>query len=96
MRESVDIEELIDDFVTFYIAGQETTASMLTFALVLTLLHPHVLERCVFIPCAIIMIDVLITSINYRLQSEVDEILSDKKYVSLEDLEKLEYTEQVQ
>ena len=46
-KESVDIEELVDDFVTFYIAGQETTASMLTFALVLTLLHPHVLERWV-------------------------------------------------
>ena len=30
-----------------------------------------------------------------RLQSEVDEVLSDKKYVSPEDLEKLEYTEQV-
>ena len=44
-KESVDIEELVDDFVTFYIAGQETTASMLTFALVLTLLHPNVLER---------------------------------------------------
>ena len=44
-KESVDIEELVDDFVTFYIAGQETTASMLTFALVLTLLHANVLER---------------------------------------------------
>ena len=47
-KESVDIEELVDDFVTFYIAGQETTASMLTFALVLTLLHPNVFERYVF------------------------------------------------
>ena len=47
-KESVDIEDLVDDFVTFYIAGQETTASMFTFALVLTLLHPNVLERCFF------------------------------------------------
>ena len=52
-KESVDIEDLVDDFVTFYIAGQETTASMLTFALVLTLLHPNVLERCFFTSCAI-------------------------------------------
>ena len=43
--DNVDIEELVDDFVTFYIAGQESTASMLTFALVLTLLHPSVLEK---------------------------------------------------
>ena len=42
---SVDIEELVDDFVTFYVAGQEITASVLTFALVLTLQHPNVLER---------------------------------------------------
>lgn len=43
--ENVDIEELVDDFVTFYIGGQESTASMLTFALALTLLHPNVLDK---------------------------------------------------
>ena len=47
-RESVDIEELVDDFVTFYVAGQETTSNMLTFALVLTLQHPNVLERLIY------------------------------------------------
>ena len=41
----MDIEELVDDFVTFYVAGQETTANLLTFALVLSHLHPTVLER---------------------------------------------------
>ena len=41
----MDIEELVDDFVTFYVAGQETTSNLLSFALVLTLQHPHVLER---------------------------------------------------
>ena len=45
MRESVDIEELVDDFATFYIAGQETTSNFLTFSLVLTLQNPNVLER---------------------------------------------------
>ena len=45
MRESVDIEELVDDFVTFYVAGQETTSNLLTFSLVLTLQNPNVLER---------------------------------------------------
>ena len=45
----MDIEELVDDFVTFYIAGQETTSNLLTFALVLTLLHPNVLERWLII-----------------------------------------------
>ena len=44
-KESVDIEDLVDDFITFYMAGQDSTQSLLTFALVLTLLHPHVLER---------------------------------------------------
>ena len=72
-KESVDIEELVDDFVTFYIAGQETTASMLTFALVLTLLHPHVLERWVFISCAIIIIIIYNRCNNHidKLQTSV-------------------------
>ena len=43
--EGVNIEELVDDFVTFYVAGQETTSSLLSFALILTLQNPHVLER---------------------------------------------------
>ena len=41
----MEIEELVDDFVTFFTAGPEITASMLTFALVLTLQHPNVLEK---------------------------------------------------
>ena len=44
-EKNVELEELVDDFVTFYIAGQEITSSLLTFALVLTLQHPNVLER---------------------------------------------------
>ena len=31
----------------------------------------------------------------YRLQLEVDDVLGTKKYVSAEDLDKLQYTEQV-
>jgi len=30
-NESVDLEDLIDDFVTFFVAGQETTANTLAF-----------------------------------------------------------------
>ena len=41
----MNIEELVDDFVTFYVAGQETTSSLLSFALIFTLQNPHVLER---------------------------------------------------
>ena len=44
-KESVDIEDLIDDFITFFFGGQDSTLSMITFALVLTLLHPPVHER---------------------------------------------------
>lgn len=38
---------------------------------------------------------IMSSKFNYRVQCEVDEVLSDKNYVSPEDLEKLEYTEQV-
>ena len=44
-KENVVIEDLVDDFITFYFGGQDSTMSMLIFALVLTLLHPHVQER---------------------------------------------------
>ena len=44
-KESVDVEDLVDDFVTFFFGGQDSTMSLPTSALVLTLLHPHVLER---------------------------------------------------
>jgi cytochrome P450 len=41
----VDIEDLVDDFITFYTGGQDSTMGLLSFALVQTLLHPNVLER---------------------------------------------------
>ena len=53
---------------------QETTANTLSFAVVLTCLHPEV---------------------QGRLVSEVDEVLGAKTSVSAEDLERLQYTEQV-
>ena len=41
----MDIEELVDDFVGFYLGGQDTTQNLLAFAIILTLLDPNVLER---------------------------------------------------
>ncbi|XP_064405692.1 cholesterol 24-hydroxylase-like [Halichondria panicea] len=73
-KESVDIEDLVDDFVTFYIAGQETTGNLLSIATVLIHQHPDVM-------C--------------RLQAEVEEVLEGRTEVTNEDLEKLQYTEQV-
>ena len=32
---------------------------------------------------------------NYRLESEISEVLGDKSFVGEEDLEKMHYTEQV-
>ena len=43
--ENVAMEELIDDFVTFYVAGQETTGNLLSFCIVLLQQHPDVLHR---------------------------------------------------
>ena len=42
----------------------------------------------------VVMIVMVFCSV-YRLQSEVDEVLGNKENVSAEDLEKLQYTEQV-
>eukprot|EP00731_Ephydatia_muelleri_P008149 Em0004g487a len=43
--ETAHIETLVDDFLTFYVAGQETTANTLSFAVILVHQHPEVLER---------------------------------------------------
>ncbi|EDO47129.1 predicted protein [Nematostella vectensis] len=43
----LDIEELLDDFVTFFIAGQETTANQLSFALLEIGLHPDITHKVV-------------------------------------------------
>ncbi|KAL5489563.1 hypothetical protein EMCRGX_G018672 [Ephydatia muelleri] len=42
---SVDMETLVDDFVTFFVAGQETTANTLSFAVILIHQHPEVLDH---------------------------------------------------
>jgi len=44
---SVDYEELLDHFVTFFIAGQETNAAMLSFLLAEVGKHPEVEKRLV-------------------------------------------------
>jgi cytochrome P450 len=46
-HENFTIEDLIDDFVTFIAAGQETTSNMLSFTLILLLRHPEVMERVI-------------------------------------------------
>ncbi|XP_064388742.1 cholesterol 24-hydroxylase-like [Halichondria panicea] len=73
-KETVSIEDLVDDFATFYIAGQETTGNLLTFAVAQLHLHPDILAR---------------------VQMEVDDVLGTKAEVTGEDLERLQYTEQV-
>eukprot|EP00731_Ephydatia_muelleri_P020160 Em0012g985a len=42
---SVDMETLVDDFITFFVAGQETAAYTLSFAIILIHQHPEVLDH---------------------------------------------------
>lgn len=58
---NVDLESLVDDFVTFYVAGnaalivthkylilpsgQDTTANAMSIAIILTHQHPQILDR---------------------------------------------------
>ncbi|KAM8920827.1 cholesterol 24-hydroxylase-like [Pelodytes ibericus] len=45
LEENCDDESLIDNFVTFFIAGQETTANQLSFAVMELARHPEILEK---------------------------------------------------
>jgi cholesterol 24(S)-hydroxylase len=42
---TLDLEMMIDDFVTFFIAGQETTANTLGFCFLELGKNPRVLEK---------------------------------------------------
>lgn len=43
--DEIDIEDLIDDFLTFFVAGQETTSNMLAFAVLEIGQNPLVLKK---------------------------------------------------
>jgi cholesterol 24(S)-hydroxylase len=45
--ETITLEELINNFVTFYGAGQETTASTLAFSLIHLLQEPEIMKKVV-------------------------------------------------
>ncbi|XP_078374662.1 cholesterol 24-hydroxylase-like [Oculina patagonica] len=44
---NVEIEDMLDDFITFFIAGHETTASMLSFCVLELGDHPEIVESLV-------------------------------------------------
>ncbi|XP_053553451.1 cholesterol 24-hydroxylase isoform X2 [Bombina bombina] len=44
-EDNCDFESLLDNFVTFFIAGQETTANQLSFAVMELSRHPEILEK---------------------------------------------------
>lgn len=41
----MDLEELVDDFLTFFVTGQETTANTLAFAVMELDLNPHCFQK---------------------------------------------------
>uniref|UniRef100_A0A8C5Q7P3 Cholesterol 24-hydroxylase n=1 Tax=Leptobrachium leishanense TaxID=445787 RepID=A0A8C5Q7P3_9ANUR len=45
LEEDCDPENLVDNFVTFFIAGQETTANQLSFAILELARNPQILEK---------------------------------------------------
>jgi len=47
MEPSLTDEDLLDDFMTFFIAGHETTANALSFLICEVGRRPDVMQRCV-------------------------------------------------
>nr|UOU03254.1 cytochrome P450 3049B2 [Brachionus rubens] len=41
----IDIEDLVDDFLTFFVAGQETTSNMLAFVILEIGQHPDIVKK---------------------------------------------------
>eukprot|EP00731_Ephydatia_muelleri_P028753 Em0020g397a len=99
------METLVDDFVTFYIGGQETTANTLSLAIILIHQHPEVLDSFDLLYNGLsnydfVMATQLVSSLYIKylfiiLEIIVNSILGDRKEVTGDDLDKLKYTEQV-
>ena len=79
--------------------GQETTANMLCFSLILIHQHPKVLKRLENVynkKLPILLLVIMIArSMSLRLREEVTSVLRDKQEISAEDLDRLCYMEQV-
>ena len=43
--ETFDMDQMIDDFLTFFVAGQETSANTLTFCFMELAQNPHVVKK---------------------------------------------------
>ena len=43
--QELDIEAMVDDFITFFVAGQETTANALAFCFLELGKHPEIVEK---------------------------------------------------
>lgn len=44
-NEEFDLEDMIDDFITFFIAGQETTANTLAFCIIELSKNPNIVTK---------------------------------------------------
>ncbi|XP_043930500.1 cholesterol 24-hydroxylase-like [Protopterus annectens] len=45
LEENIDEEAMLDNFITFFVAGQETTANQLSFTVMELTRHPEILKR---------------------------------------------------
>ncbi|KAJ8017742.1 Cholesterol 24-hydroxylase [Holothuria leucospilota] len=45
VEENLSMEEMVDHFLTFFVAGQETTSDLLSFVLICLGKNPHVLKK---------------------------------------------------
>ncbi|XP_061126475.1 cholesterol 24-hydroxylase-like isoform X3 [Syngnathus typhle] len=96
-----DEEFMLDNFVTFFIAGQETTANQLAFCIMELAKHPHIMEKCktrtlktknkIDSTCFLFFH----FSLFHRAQKEVDDVIGMKQEISYDDLGKLVYLSQV-
>ena len=91
-NESADIETLVDDFVTFYVAGKQVM-TLLTY-IRHTIYYPGQETTANTLSFAVILVHQH-PEVLERLLAEIDEVLGSRTSVTAEDLEKLQYTEQV-
>ncbi|KAJ8045530.1 Cholesterol 24-hydroxylase [Holothuria leucospilota] len=47
LEENFQLEEMVDEFMTFFVAGQETTGNLLAFTMICVGQNPHVMQKLI-------------------------------------------------
>ena len=84
--EKISYEDMIDEFITFYGAGMDTTGHLAGMMVYYLVKYEHIL---------VTILTILISHFQKKVVDEVDSVIKSDKDFTIENLNKLEYLDMV-